>query len=142
MKQAHPFGTEITAEHVQETLSTMQGWENRYRQVIQWGKQLPALAEEARTDGAKVSGCESNVWLHWHLDDNGRYQLAADSDARIVKGLVCLVLAAYHNKTAPEIQAFDFSAYFAALGMENHLTPTRSNGIYAIVEKIKQIGGS
>ncbi len=137
--QSHPFGTTITAESITATLGELKGWEDRYRQVIQWGKKLPPIPDDKKTDDAAVSGCESSVWLHWACDESGRYQLFADSDARIVKGLVCLVLAAYHNKNATEIAAFDFDAYFDALGMSQHLTPTRNNGIKAIVDRIKQL---
>ncbi|WP_413113744.1 cysteine desulfurase sulfur acceptor subunit CsdE [Thaumasiovibrio sp. DFM-14] len=137
--QSHPFGNEITVETITTTLAALQGWENRYRQVILWGKQLPALPDDMRDEQHKVNGCESNVWLYWHLDEQQQYQLYADSDARIVKGLVCLVLAAYNNKTATQIRAFDFNAYFSSLGMEQHLTPTRSNGIKAIVERIQAL---
>nr|WP_086939100.1 SufE family protein [Thaumasiovibrio occultus] len=136
--QSHPFGTQIRAADIQAILTPLAGWEDRYRQVIQWGKQLPALDTALKNDANKVNGCEVSVWLHWECQGDA-VLLAADADARIVKGLVCLVLAAFHGKTRAEIAAFDFDAYFTSLGLAQHLTPTRNNGIHAIVSAIKAI---
>ncbi|KDM90194.1 cysteine desulfurase sulfur acceptor subunit CsdE [Photobacterium galatheae] len=133
---SHPFGVTITTDDIVASMTNANGWEDRYRQVIQFGKQLPTLPDALKTDTVKVSGCESQVWLV-KCCENGKYHFAADSDARIVKGLICLVLAAYEGKTAAQIQQFDIDAYFEQLGLLAHLSPSRSNGLKAIVEEIR-----
>jgi len=132
-----PFGTEITADDIAQTMQGFKGWEDRYRQVIQWGKKLPAMPEELKSEQVTVSGCESTVWLvSKNLD--GKWYFCADSDARIVRGLIALVLAAFDGKSSQQIQSFDIDTYFEQLGLIAHLSPSRGNGLKAIVEQIKQ----
>ncbi|MGD6737895.1 cysteine desulfurase sulfur acceptor subunit CsdE [Photobacterium leiognathi subsp. mandapamensis] len=138
MLPSHPFGTDITTADIVAQMQTASGWEDRYRAVIQLGKKLPVMAEEDKDEQLKVSGCESQVWLrHQQVDD--RFYFQADSDARIVRGLITLVLAAYHGKTSTEIREFDIDGYFDSLGLIAHLSPSRGNGLKAIVEQIKQL---
>ncbi|MBS9858728.1 cysteine desulfurase sulfur acceptor subunit CsdE [Vibrio alginolyticus] len=132
-----PFGTDITSEDIVATMQQFQGWEDRYRQVIQWGKKLPQMPEELKSEQVTVSGCESLVWLVSQEQD-GVWHFCADSDARIVRGLIALVMAACDGKTADQIQVFDIDAYFDQLGLVSHLSPSRGNGLKAIVEQIKQ----
>ncbi|NOI12470.1 cysteine desulfurase sulfur acceptor subunit CsdE [Vibrio hepatarius] len=132
-----PFGQEITAETIVSTMQNFNGWEDRYRQVIQWGKKLPQMPEELKSEQVTVSGCESQVWLVSE-QVNGHWHFCADSDARIVRGLIALVMAAYEGKSSQEIQQFDIDAYFEQLGLIAHLSPSRGNGLKAIVEQIKQ----
>ncbi|WP_318500037.1 cysteine desulfurase sulfur acceptor subunit CsdE [Photobacterium leiognathi] len=135
---SHPFGTDITTADIVAQMQTASGWEDRYRAVIQLGKKLPVMAEEDKDEQLKVSGCESQVWLrHQQVDD--RFYFQADSDARIVRGLITLVLAVYHGKTSTEIREFDIDGYFDSLGLIAHLSPSRGNGLKAIVEQIKQL---
>ncbi|WP_318479353.1 cysteine desulfurase sulfur acceptor subunit CsdE [Photobacterium leiognathi] len=135
---SHPFGTDITTADIVAQMQTASGWEDRYRTVIQLGKKLPLMAEEDKNEQLKVSGCESQVWLrHQQVDE--RFYFQADSDARIVRGLITLVLAAYHGKTSAEISEFDIDGYFDSLGLIAHLSPSRGNGLKAIVEQIKQL---
>lgn len=131
-----PFGTDITSEDIAVTMQQLKGWEDRYRQVIQWGKKLPKMPEELKSEQVTVSGCESLVWLV-SKEQEGVWHFCADSDARIVRGLIALVMAAYDGKTAEQIQAFDIGAYFEKLGLIAHLSPSRGNGLKAIVEQIK-----
>ncbi|HAS6174607.1 TPA: cysteine desulfurase sulfur acceptor subunit CsdE [Vibrio vulnificus] len=135
---ASPFGNEITSEDIVATMKQFKGWEDRYRQVIQWGKKLPVMPDALKSEQVMVAGCESQVWLVSEQDD-GMWTFCADSDARIVRGLIALVLAAYNGKTADQIQAFDIEAYFEQLGLIAHLSPSRGNGLKAIVEQIKNI---
>ena len=133
-----PFGTDIQTEDIVTTMQGFKGWEDRYRQVIQWGKKLPAMPDELKSEQVTVSGCESQVWLvSENLD--GVWHFCADSDARIVRGLIALVMAAYDGKTSAEIQAFNIDEYFEKLGLIAHLSPSRGNGLKAIVEQIKQV---
>lgn len=134
----HRFGTEITPEDIVEALSFFDSWEDRYKYIIDLGKELPPLADAAKTEEHLVRGCQSQVWLLEHLE-NGRYTFEADSDAFIVKGLLGVVLSAYNGKTAAEIRAFDIDAYFASLNLLKHLSATRGNGLQAMVKKIQAL---
>ncbi|EPA3403820.1 cysteine desulfurase sulfur acceptor subunit CsdE [Vibrio cholerae] len=133
---AHPFGDEINAQTILETMQTLYGWEDRYRQIIQWGKLLPVMPEVLKSEQVLVSGCESEVWL---VDEQQGEQwfFCADSDARIVRGLIAIVLAALNGKTSAEISAFSMDDYFAELGLLAHLSPSRGNGLQAIVATIQ-----
>ncbi|MCG9543402.1 cysteine desulfurase sulfur acceptor subunit CsdE [Vibrio sp. Isolate33] len=133
-----PFGQEITSDGIVAKMQTLSGWEDRYRQVIQWGKKLPAMPEELKSEQVVVSGCESQVWLFSQKID-GVWYFCADSDARIVRGLIALVMAAYDGKTSEQIQAFDIDGYFEEIGLITHLSPSRGNGLKAIVEQIKTL---
>ncbi|MDF2154395.1 cysteine desulfurase sulfur acceptor subunit CsdE [Vibrio sp. CAU 1672] len=132
-----PFGSQITSDDIVDTMAKLKGWEDRYRQVIQWGKQLPQMPEALKSEQVTVAGCESQVWLV-SQQQAGVWHFCADSDARIVRGLIALVMAAYDGKTAQQIQAFDVDAYFEQLGLIAHLSPSRGNGLKAIVEQIKR----
>ncbi len=133
-----PFGQDITADDIVTTMQNFKGWEDRYRQVIQWGKKLPQMPDDLKSDQVTVSGCESQVWLVSKKVE-GKWHFCADSDARIVRGLIALVMAAYDGKSSEEIQAFNVDAYFDQLGLIAHLSPSRGNGLKAIVEQIKQL---
>lgn len=135
---SHPFGTTITADTIIEIMSGFTSWEDRYRQVIMWGKQLPKMDDSLKQDQVLISGCESKVWLVSEFDSE-RWQFQADSDARIVRGLIAIVLAAFNQRTTTEIELFDPEAYFAKLGLVEHLSQSRGNGLRAIVEQIKSL---
>ncbi|WP_371193459.1 SufE family protein [Glaciecola sp. SC05] len=127
-----------SSEEIVDDLAFFDDWEQRYQYIIDLGKQIPGLSEEARTPDKIVKGCQSNVWLDYTTRD-GKFQFDVDSDAVIVQGLLVLVLSAYNDKTAQEILDFDMDAYFTELDLEAHITPTRGNGLRAIVGKIRQI---
>ncbi|MCZ8501651.1 cysteine desulfurase, sulfur acceptor subunit CsdE [Vibrio tasmaniensis ZS-17] len=133
-----PFGTEITSDDIVAKMQTFSGWEDRYRQVIQWGKKLPTMPDELKSKKVVVSGCESQVWL---VSQNigGVWHFCADSDARIVRGLIALVMAAYDGKTSEQIQALDIDGYFEKIGLITHLSPSRGNGLKAIVAQIQEL---
>lgn len=130
------FGTEITSDDIVDTLSFFDNWEDRYKYIIDLGKELPPLDEASRTDDNLVRGCQSQVWL---LSDarGGKLYFEADSDAFIVKGLLAVVLAAYNGKTAQQVADFDVEAYFAELNLLKHLSVTRGNGLRAMVKRIQ-----
>lgn len=133
---AHHFGDDINAQTVLETMQTLRGWEDRYRQIIQWGKLLPVMPEALKSEQVLVSGCESEVWLVAEQQGE-QWFFCADSDARIVRGLIAIVLAALNGKTSAEISAFSMDDYFAELGLLAHLSPSRGNGLQAIVATIQ-----
>ena len=120
-----------------DDLAFFDDWEERYQYIIDLSKQLPVLSDEERTDDRLVKGCQSSVWLITGIDQ-GKLHFSADSDAIIVRGLLVLVLAAYQDKSAQEILAFDMDGYFKELDLERHITVTRGNGLRSIVGKIRQ----
>lgn len=137
--QSVPFGTDIKVEEVVETLAFFDDWEDRYRYIIDLGKQLPTLPDELRTDDRFVRGCQSQVWLEARFDEtSGRMQLAVDSDALIVKGLAAIVLSALNDKTPEDVINTDMEALFAEMDLIDHLSPTRGNGLRAMVSRIKK----
>jgi len=133
---ANPFGDSITSEDIVDTLGFFDSWEDRYRYIIDLGKELPPLPESLHTDDRLVRGCQSQVWMEI-TEQDGRLQLAVDSDAFIVKGLLGVVLAAYNNRTPAEVLAFDIDGYFEELELLRHLSPTRGNGLRAMVARIR-----
>ena len=134
----NPFGTTITAEDILDTLSFFDGWEERYKYIIDLGKEIPAMDDSLKVDDHLIRGCQSQVWIY-HSTDGGKMHFDADSDAFIVKGLLGVVLAAYNNKTPSEVVAFDIEAYFDSLGLIKHLSPTRGSGLKAMVAKIQDV---
>jgi cysteine desulfuration protein SufE len=121
-----------------DDLAFFDDWEERYKYIIDLGKELPIMDESLHTPGRLIKGCQSNVWLDVGLED-GKMQFVVDSDAVIVKGLLVLVLAAFANKSAADICAFDIEEYFQQLDLERHLSPTRGNGLRSIVAKIEHL---
>ncbi len=132
------FGTEITADDIVETLSFFDNWEERYKYIIDLGKEVPPLDSAYQTEEYLVRGCQSQVWLV-HREEGGKLWFDADSDAFIVKGLLGVVLAAYNGKTPAEVLDFDVEAYFDELNLLKHLSPTRGNGLRAMVARIQAI---
>jgi cysteine desulfuration protein SufE len=120
----------------------LEEWEDRYRYLIELGRTLEPLPKEAYTDENKVRGCSSQVWLETTRgqDVAGAPTLAfrGDSDAHIVRGLVALVLALYSGRRAQEIVETDAAPLFKQLGLAEHLTPQRANGLRSMVERIKR----
>jgi cysteine desulfuration protein SufE len=111
-------------------------WEDRYMHVIDLGKALPPLPIEVKTDANKVKGCASQVWLVSTLNDN-KWAFGGDSDAHIVKGLVAIVLEIYSGRTADEIATLDANDILSKLGLSEHLSAQRSNGLAAMIGRIK-----
>jgi cysteine desulfuration protein SufE len=125
-----------TLDAIRDDFAFLDDWEDRYRYVIELGRELPEFPESARTDANKVRGCVSQVWIEDGLDD-GAIQLRGDSDSHLVKGLVAIAIALYGGKTPAEALAVDALAAFRDLGLEQHLTPQRSNGVRAMIQRIR-----
>lgn len=138
MATENPFGRSITAEDIVDTLSFFDSWEDRYKYIIDLGKELPEMPESLKTEDRLIRGCQSQVWLEHELTDTG-FEFQADSDAFIVKGLLGVILSAYNNKNADDILAFDVDAFFEQLQLLRHLSPTRGNGLRAMVARIRQL---
>nr|WP_319382639.1 SufE family protein [uncultured Roseibium sp.] len=124
-----------------ETFDFLDDWEDRYKYLIDLGKELPPLTEAERSDANKVRGCVSQVWLITNVSDGAGggpvLTFRGDSDALIVQGLVAIVTSLFGNKTAQEILDTDVEGIFAQLGLQEHLTPQRSNGLRSMVGRIR-----
>ena len=129
----------ISIDEIQSNFSFLDDWEDKYRYLIELGESLPPFPDIYKTDTYKVDGCMSQVWLFPQKDANGVYTFIADSDAIIVKGLIAIILSAYNDKTPEKIQSVPIEEIFNQLGLETHLSPTRRNGFFAMVEKIKRL---
>ncbi len=139
--ETSPFGVSITTEDITDTLSFFDSWEDRYKYIIDLGKELPPMEEAKKNDDHIVRGCQSQVWIDFQQRD-GAVFFEVDSDAFIVKGLLGVVLAAYNGKKPAQILNFDVEAYFEEIGLVKHLSPTRGNGLRAMVKKIRAIASS
>jgi cysteine desulfuration protein SufE len=124
-----------------DNFSVLDDWDDRYRYLIELGRELPPLAQAAHNDANKVQGCASQVWLDTDVRPNGAggpvLTFAGDSDAHIVRGLIAILFALFSGKTANDILATDAVALFETMGLREHLTPQRSNGFRAMVERIR-----
>lgn len=128
----------VEAAAALEAFQAVGSWEQRARMLMQWGERLPALADEDKVDANLVQGCESLVWLVADLRD-GHWQFAASSDARMIRGLVALLLARVNSLSAAELQAVDLPDWFAQLGLSRQLSPSRSNGLNAVLQRMRQL---
>lgn len=130
--------SEIQARQTQliQDFSSLTQWEERYKKIIELGKALPVLPDSLRTDQNIVKGCQSQVWLAAHLNDQGQVILQGDSDALIVKGLVGLLIKVYSGTTPAEVLNTP-PEFLRALGFEGHLSPSRANGLHSMLKQIK-----
>jgi len=130
-----------TIDEIVSNFELLDDWEERYRYVIELGRMLEPLPQEAYNDANKVQGCASQVWLETRLDRSGGepvLHLLGDSDAHIVRGLVALMISLYSGKTPAEALSTDALSLFKELGLAEHLTPQRSNGVRSMVERIRR----
>jgi len=125
---------------IQETFSFFDSWEDKYRFVIDLGRDLVPLNAEDKIDANLIRGCQSQVWLVASYDKNtDTLSMQIDSDAHIVRGLIAIVLTAYNNTTPAEILVFDIEKLFDDLELLQHLSPTRGNGLRAMVARVRAI---
>lgn len=129
------------AQAIEDDLSFFDAWEDKYRYIIDLGKTLPEFDSSKRDDEHLVRGCQSQVWIDADVG-SGTLNLSVDSDAFIVKGLLAVVLAAYQGLTPKAALEFDVDGYFNRLELITHLSPTRGNGLRAMVSKIRGIAVS
>jgi cysteine desulfuration protein SufE len=134
----------VTLDDIRADFALLDDWEDRYRYVIELGRALPPFPDALRTDANKVRGCASQVWLATERigvpgkpakDD--RMSMRGTSDAHIVQGLIALLFAIYDGKTIEEIRKADAEGVFSELGLREHLTPQRSNGLASMVKRIR-----
>jgi cysteine desulfuration protein SufE len=130
-----------TIDEITENFALLDEWDDRYRYVIELGRTLEPISDATRSDANKVQGCASQVWLLTTVHANGgatpKLTFVGDSDAHIVRGLIAILFALYSGKSAQDILSIDAPALFDRLGLRDHLTPQRSNGLRSMVERIR-----
>ncbi|MGO1233177.1 MAG: SufE family protein [Marinobacter sp.] len=139
----NPLGQTVTLDDVLDDFDFLDDWEERYAYIIDLGKQLSSFPEDERVEENYVHGCQSQVWLIHHLDeDSGKLFLLIDSDALIVRGLAAIILVALNARTPRELLATDIDELFERLDLFRHISPTRGNGLRAMVTKIRDIAAT
>lgn len=131
-----------TFEDISETFAFLDEWEDRYRYVIELGKAMPDLEEAFCVPATKVEGCASQVWLLPHIEGTGPdaiFTMRGTSDAMIVRGLMAILVALFSGKTVKEAASINAIDKFAELGLDQHLSSQRSNGLRAMIERVKQV---
>ena len=133
---------ETAIDEIIENFALLDEWDDRYRYLIELGRQLEPLPDGARNDANKVQGCASQVWLSTSVKPDGAggpvLNFIGDSDAHIVRGLIAVLFALFSGKPAKDILSTDAIALFEKLGLKEHLTPQRSNGFRSMVERIRR----
>lgn len=126
-------------ENIIETFEFFDDWEDRYRYLIELGRDLEGLDESDKTEENRVQGCVSNVWMVTRVFEGTpmRLEFRADSDAHIVRGLVAILLSVYSGRSPDQILSVDIRGLFEELDLGSHLSPSRSNGFFSMVERIK-----
>ncbi|SNY75680.1 cysteine desulfurase sulfur acceptor subunit CsdE [Enterobacter sp. CC120223-11] len=128
----HPFGTTVTEQSLRDLFTPLTQWEDKYRQLILLGKQLPALSEEFKAQAQEIAGCENRVWLGFTRLPQGALHFYGDSEGRIVRGLLAVLLTTIEGKTADQLKASDPLAFFDELGLRAQLSASRSQGLNAL----------
>jgi cysteine desulfuration protein SufE len=131
----------MSINEIIENFTLLDEWDDRYRYIIELGRNLPEFPESARVERNQVQGCASRVWMETNLRPNGKagpvLSFVGDSDAHIVRGLIAILFALYSGKPARDILSIDAIAVFDRIGLREHLTPQRSNGFRSMVERIR-----
>ena len=136
----NPLGKDTTLEDVLDGFEFLDDWEERYAFIIDLGKQLPAFPDDERREENYVHGCQSQVWLIHHYDEqSGKLYLLIDSDAIIVRGLAAIILVALNGKSPRDLLATDIDELFEQLDLFRHISPTRGHGLRAMVGKIRDV---
>ncbi|MCD9146747.1 SufE family protein [Pseudophaeobacter flagellatus] len=124
-------------EEIVEDFEFLEDWEDRYRHVIEQGKAMEPLDEALRVPATKVDGCASQVWMHPVISE-GRFHFDGESDALIVRGLIAVLRCLYNGLTLDEVLTVDARAELGRLGLNEHLSAQRSNGVRAMIERIRE----
>lgn len=124
-------------EEIVEDFEFLEDWEDRYRHVIEQGKAMDPLDEALKVEATKVHGCASQVWLHPVIED-GRFHFDGESDAMIVRGLIAVLRMLYNDLPVAEVTAVDAKAELGRLGLNDHLSAQRSNGLRSMIERIRE----
>ncbi len=138
LRKSIKFMSLESLEEVVENFSLFDDWEDRYRYLIDIGRELPNIDESLKRDEYLVRGCTSRVWLIPEIKDN-IFDFQADSDAHIVRGLVAILMAAFKGRSVEEIRNTDIEAAFKEIGLDKHLSANRRSGFFSMVERIKEL---
>src|SRR6056297_780781 len=125
-------------EDIVEDFEFLEDWEDRYRHVIEQGKAMDPLDDALKVPATKVEGCASQVWLHPRIED-GKFHFEGDSDAMIVRGLIAVLRALYNGLPVREVPQVDAGGELARLGLNDHVSAQRSNGLRAMIERIRLV---
>ena len=131
-------GLPDTARETLTAFAQAPGWEQRARLLMQWGERLEPLDDGERSEANRVAGCESQVWLVGERQ-NGRWHFRAASDARLIRGLLAVLLARVNGLDANELTQVDMADWFASLGLSRQLSPSRSNGMNAVLQRMREL---
>lgn len=137
----HPFGSAITTDTLRQLFIPLTQWEDKYRQLILLGKKLPILPETFRQKATEIPGCENRVWLGYAVQPGGRLHFYGDSEGRIVRGLLAILLTSVEGKTAQALQQYDPLALFNELGLQAELSASRTQGLAALAQAVRQAAG-
>ncbi|ACS86772.1 cysteine desulfurase sulfur acceptor subunit CsdE [Musicola paradisiaca] len=137
----HPFGTAVDENSLLERFAACRSWEERYRQIILLAKTLPTLADEYRQEQIALSGCENRVWLGYERRTDGTLHFYGDSDGRIVRGLLAILLTSVEGKTAAELRQMNPLALFERLALKQQLSASRAGGLAALAARVRDIAG-
>ncbi|MNE58132.1 Cysteine desulfuration protein SufE [compost metagenome] len=129
------------ASQALQAFQQARGWEQRARLLMQWGDRLAPLDEREKTEDNRVHGCESLVWLVAN-QQGGQWQFKATSDARLLKGLLALLLVRVQGLNSAELAKLELGAWFTELGLERQLSPSRSNGLHAVLQRMAQLASA
>lgn len=127
-----------SAQEALDAFGQCPGWEQRARLLMQWGERLAPLSEAERCEARRVHGCESQVWLVGEFQQ-GRWQFRAASDARLLRGLLALLLARVDGLSTEELASLDPADWFGQLGLARQLSPSRSNGLNAVLQRMREL---
>ena len=133
---------DMSIDELAESFELLGDWESRYGYLIDLGKQLPPMSEADKCEANKVHGCQAQVWMKFAPGNDGRIDIVADSDSFIVRGLIAVLLMIYSGRAADEILNTDGQAALERLQLAAHLSPTRKNGLFAMVKRIRELAAA
>ena len=129
----------LTVDRIADTFDFLDDWESRFTYLIDLGKKVPPMPEDQKNELTRVHGCQATVYMSAKADEQRHIDLSAEADAATVNGLIAILLTMYSGRTPQEILATDAEGFFTKLGLEEHLSPTRRNGLHAMIKRIRAI---
>lgn len=127
----------MNSDELVNNFNLFEDWEDRYKYLIDLGNDLPVMENALKSEETRIKGCMSQVWMMMEWDKKNHLFLLADSDSRIVRGLIAILQIIFHEKTAAEIRKINIDQIFKKLGLDQNLTPNRRNGFYAMIKQIR-----
>ena len=134
-----PTATIPELSEIEEAFELLDDWETRFEYLLDLGRRLPPLPPGGQREENRVHGCQASVWMLMGVDEQGRMELRAQSDAFIVNGLIAILLSLYDGRTPSEVLAVDAEAVFRKLELDSHLSPTRRNGLHSMIGRVRAL---